>query len=215
MDSILKIVALLALAFLVGSIPTAFLMGRLRGIDIRRHGSGNVGATNAFRVLGKGWGIGCLLLDALKGWLPVTLLAATTPVGLPAVAWPWALGLAAILGHMFTPWLGWSGGKGVATSLGVILAIEPLATLGALAVGLAIIGLTGYVSLASLTGAALLPLLIVGVGLARQGDWDRVSFFVTLALAAAIFYKHRGNIVRLRAGTESRLFQSKTGESTR
>ena len=205
----------LLLAFFSGSIPTAYLMGRIRGIDIRRHGSGNVGATNAFRVLGKEWGIACLLFDMLKGWAPVFLLASVRfAPAWPPLGWAWALGLAAILGHMFSPFVGFKGGKGVATSLGVLLAIHPLPMLAVLALGLAIIGATGYVSLASITGAILLPPLF-GFWTARgEGRVAWLSVAITALLGAVIVWRHRANIARLRAGTENRIIGNKRTDRT-
>lgn len=198
----LALIALL-LAFLLGSIPFALLLGRMKGVDIRRHGSGNVGATNAFRVLGKGLGILCLVLDMLKGWLPVTVLGrGHAGLGLGTEGWMWALAFAAIAGHMFSPWLHFRGGKGVATSLGVLLAIAPLPLLVAFVGGLLIIAVTGYVSLASMTCAALLPVLIFAFHAAAP-PW--LSIALTAALAVLIIWKHRSNITRLRNGTESRI----------
>ena len=205
-------IAVLAVAFMTGALPTAYLMGRMRGIDLRRHGSGNVGATNALRVLGRTVGLSCLAVDIAKGWLPVVVLSAgwavprwTATAALPADLWPWMVGIAAIAGHIFTPWLGFRGGKGVATSLGVLLAIVPVPMLVVLAVGIAMIAVTRYVSVASIGGALALPWLILIL------DWGRrpwFSFVMTLALGAAIVWKHRGNIARLRAGTEKKLFGS-------
>jgi len=195
----------LVLSFMIGSIPTAFLMGRARGIDIRQFGSGNVGATNAFRVLGKSWGLACLLIDMLKGLVPVMLF---TP-NLFFQAWhgyasyEWLIGLAAIAGHMFSPFLKFRGGKGVATSLGVVLAIAPWPMLIALATGLVLIWLTGYVSVGSIAGAALLPPLTL---ILQWGERPWTSVAITFFLALAIVWKHRANIQRLRAGTEKRLF---------
>jgi glycerol-3-phosphate acyltransferase PlsY len=200
----------LIVAFAIGSTPTALLMSRSKGIDIRRHGSGNVGATNVLRVMGKKWGILCLALDVLKGWLPVTLMAKayllTSLSGLPQDGWMWLAGLAAIAGHMFSPFLGFKGGKGVATSLGALLAIAPLAVLVAVAGGGIIIWLTGYVSLASIACSATLPVLIVILNLARRAPIPWTTVVVTLLLAAVIAWKHRANIRRLRQGTESRVF---------
>ena len=209
-------------AYLIGSIPTAFLMGRLKGVDIRQYGSGNVGATNAFRVLGKGWGVACLLFDILKGWFPtfvltrlLLLIGSTLPLpDWPDAGWLWSIGLCAILGHMFSPFLRFRGGKGVATSLGVLLAIALGPVLIALLVGMVIIWLTGYVSLASMVGSALLPPLILAFNWRMASGWGEaelngsvwISILVTLLLAAVIIWKHRSNLARLRAGTEKRIF---------
>jgi D-beta-D-heptose 7-phosphate kinase / D-beta-D-heptose 1-phosphate adenosyltransferase len=212
MDDFFLPAAAVALAFLSGSLPTALLMGRMKGIDIRRHGSGNVGATNAMRVLGKPWGIACLLIDALKGWLPAVLFAGRlvsrvdwSPAGLAHPNWTLVLGIAAVLGHMFSPWIGWKGGKGVATSLGAFLAVAPKPVLICLALGILIIGVTGYVSLASITGAGLLAILIFFFSPPDNRPW--VVIAVAAALGAFVIWKHRENIQRLIEGRESRIFR--------
>jgi glycerol-3-phosphate acyltransferase PlsY len=168
--------------------------------------------------MGKKWGGLCLALDVLKGWLPVTLMAKayllTSLRGLPQDGWMWLAGLAAIAGHMFSPFLGFKGGKGVATSIGALLAIAPLALLAAIAAGLFVIWLTGYVSLASIACSAALPVLIVILNLARRSPVPWTSVLVTALLAVVIAWKHRANIQRLRQGTESRVFDrfaKKTG----
>jgi acyl phosphate:glycerol-3-phosphate acyltransferase len=199
------ILALIA-SFMIGSIPTAYLMGRLKGVDIRQYGSGNVGATNAFRVLGKSWGIACLAFDILKGWLPVALLFPAAHFAFPGLSvegWRWIVGLTAIAGHMFSPFLKFHGGKGVATSLGVVLAIAPLPMLIVFILGLLIIWRTGYVSVASITGSALLPFLILFLNW-KERPW--ISFVIMAVLGFMIIWKHRPNIERLRAGSEKRLF---------
>lgn len=207
---VFAVVIALAVAFLIGSFPTALMLGRLRGIDIRRHGSGNIGATNVFRVMGRGWGFLCLAIDVFKGWLPVWLTDLTFKLfaipWLTSDAWLWIAGLTAIAGHMFTPFLRFRGGKGVATSIGVFLAIAPLPLLICVVVGLLVIWLTGWVSLASIVCSAMLPPLILLVSLFRQLPVPWTSIGVTLMLAAVIAFKHRSNIRRLRDGTEPRLF---------
>ncbi len=210
-----KIALALLVSFFCGSIPTAYLMGKkIKGLDIRQFGSGNVGATNAFRVLGKGWGTTCLVLDVFKGWLPTMMLGALL-VSEHSLHWPsdakyWAVGLAAILGHMFTPFLKFKGGKGVATSLGVVLAIAPLPVLIVAVVAVMIIWLTKYVSLASIIGSALLPLMILILQF-KQDPWTSVT--ITTLLGLMIIWKHRSNIQRLRAGTEKRLNDKTTAQA--
>lgn len=202
------------IAFAMGSIPTALILGRLKGIDIRQYGSGNVGATNAFRVLGKQFGITCLVFDILKGFLPVRVLlpveifapAIHASTMWPVHSWAWLIGLAAIAGHMFSPFLKFKGGKGVATSLGVLLGIAPLPVLIIFVLGIVIIWLSGYVSLASITGSALLPVLIVLFNI-RDVPW--LSVLLTMLLGMMIIWKHRANIGRLRAGNEKRWFEKK------
>lgn len=201
-------------SYLLGSIPTGFLAARARGIDIRKAGSGNIGATNVFRVLGKKAGIGVLLGDALKGWLAVKFLALWiemlfNPLGQPPDAGPslhgleLAAGVAAILGHNYTCWLGFKGGKGIATSGGVLIAWLPLPFLVVLVVWLVVFAVSRYVSVASIATALALPF----------ATWwldGRVHLvIVTGCLAALAIYKHRSNIQRLMNGTENRFGKRK------
>lgn len=190
----------LAISYAAGSIPFAYLAGAASGIDLRKQGSGNLGATNVFRVLG--WKIGVLvfLADALKGALPVLLLP--SHIGAPGepVVWAIACGVAAILGHVRPAFLGFRrGGKGVATSAGVFFALAPLPMLVSFAVFVAIVLATGYVSLGSLAAAILLPALL----LATRGAASPL-FMVSVAVAAFVFWTHRANIGRLRRGEENR-----------
>lgn len=191
---------------MMGALPTALLLGRYKGIDIRKQGSGNVGATNAFRVLGPKMGATCLVVDMLKGGLPTLLLPAM--LGNPHPGFAWGFGIAAIAGHMFSPFLNFKGGKGVATSLGVVLAIAPFPLLIVFAIGIIMIGSTGYVSLASITGSLALPILIYLLGThnepARQFG---LSVIITAILGLLIIWKHRSNIGRLLAGTENKILR--------
>lgn len=195
-------------AYLLGAIPFALLAGKLLlGIDLREHGSGNLGATNALRVLGKRAGACVLLLDALKGGLPVAL-APRLLVGAPA--WlPVALAGAAILGHVFPVYLRFRGGKGVATSAGAFLALHP-AAFGAAALVFAL-SLAGsrIVSLSSLLAALALPsaaLLLDGWLLATGLEAPRTALFV--AIACLVWFKHRANVGRLLRGEEPRIGKS-------
>lgn len=184
-------------AYLLGATPSSYLAGRLaRGIDLREHGSHNLGATNVYRVLGWSWAIPVALVDVAKGVVPVWLFGrwAAGPDWLPA-----ALGVAAVLGHVFSPYVGFKGGKGVATAGGMFLALAPLAVLIAFAVWGAALWLTGYVSVASLLAATSFPLW---VRLTRPGA--NPAFWAALGLALLIVWSHRGNIQRLLAGTENR-----------
>jgi len=176
-----------ALGFAAGSIPTGVIVGRRRGIDIRRQGSGNIGATNVTRVLGLGPGLFVLALDAAKGLLPV--LAARAWCGEPSIVA--FTGFAAILGHCFSPWLGGKGGKGVATALGVFTATVPALALVGLAVFLVIGGRTKVPALGSLAGCAAATLFAFAT--------DAMPAFRYLALATTILliYTHRGNLIRL------------------
>jgi len=176
-----------------GSIPFGYIAGRMRGIDIRRLGSGNIGSTNVQRTMGWAWALPVLLLDVVKGLLPTAL---ARPIGLT----PPLVGLGAVLGHVFCPWLRFRGGKGVATTIGVTAFLCPRSLLAGLAVYLAVLAATGFVSLASLGFACLLPVLTAL--LYPRGPLLLAS---TLGVAAVIIVRHRANITRLARGTEPRL----------
>ena len=195
----------LLLSYLLGSIPTAFLVGKkIKGIDIRQYGSGNVGATNVFRVVGRKWGIGVLVFDLFKGfivagWLPrffVTSGAERFTAGL-------LFGIAAILGHTWSVWLKFRGGKGVATSAGVAMALVPLAASITVLTWVLIFTFTRYVSLASLIAACVFPLGVIL--LYRAAPFFATFLPICLGLTLFIFYTHRENIKRLKEGTEKRL----------
>lgn len=191
---------LLLVAYLLGGIPFAYVAGRMaRGIDLRQHGSGNLGATNVYRTLGGKIAATVLLLDGLKGALPVLLFPRLAPMPRPEL-WAIAFGVAAILGHARSPFLGWKGGgKGVATAAGVFFALAWLPMLVALGVFLVAVLITGYVSLGSLLAAATLP-----VGIAVRGGYGSPVFWVSVVVAAFVFWTHRANIARLRRGEEHR-----------
>jgi glycerol-3-phosphate acyltransferase PlsY len=233
------------LAFLLGSIPFGLFISRSQGIDIRKHGSGNIGATNVLRVMGKKYGIFCLILDALKGFIPTVL--AMTLIGfhgkIPALAIKPLLahaylfdaadqwkaqslqvltGLLSILGHNYSPWVGFKGGKGIATSAGVIIAFAPAAIVVLLAIWLLVFFITRYVSLASIIAAAALPVIVFLGGSAHHVDgdknkptlfeaglWNKPLFVFSVVIAVLAIWKHRANIQRLMAGTENR-FHKKT-----
>ena len=189
----------LTLAYLVGSIPTAYLVGRANGVDLRTVGSGNLGATNVFRTLGWKWGVFVYVVDLLKGALPVLLLPGVAGV---ATGWPWgvACGVLAIVGHVRPVFLlGKGGGKGVATASGVFLALAPVAALCAMAAFIVTVAISRYVSLGSLVGAAVLPVVLA---LTEHGVTPIV--LVSAAVCAFVFWTHRANIERLRQGTERR-----------
>ncbi|MBN1900175.1 glycerol-3-phosphate 1-O-acyltransferase PlsY [Candidatus Sumerlaeota bacterium] len=199
-------VSFLILSYLVGSIPSSYLAGKgFRGIDLRKHGSGNLGATNAFRVLGWKIGVFVLICDMLKGALPVFFFP-----GIIArwgeIAWDQGniailIGAASILGHVFTLFMRFKGGKGVATSMGVFLALVPVPFLMTLAVSLLIIAATHYVSAGSLTGAVLLPLLVIFFYPRRLP-----LILVSLLVGILLVIRHRPNIKRLIQGKENKLF---------
>jgi glycerol-3-phosphate acyltransferase PlsY len=188
-------IILVVCAYLVGSIPTGLLLAKaFGGVDIRSTGSGNIGATNVYRTMGRKVGILTLVGDCLKGVVPVV---AASVLGL-SVAWIAVVGLAAFLGHVYTVFLGFKGGKGVATALGVFLAVSPLAVLAALAVFSLVLYKWRYVSLASVTSAALMPSLVALI------DKKPAMVGMSLAIAALVIYKHKENIQRLKAGTENK-----------
>ena len=190
----------IALAYLLGSLPVGLLLSRLKGQDPRKVGSGNIGATNVMRASGKALGILTLVGDILKGLLP-TWLAARAGLAGPLVA---AVAFAAFVGHLFPIYLRFRGGKGVATALGIFIALSPLAVLIDIAVFAAVLYAWRYVSLGSLVAAALMPVLLLVL--------RSPSPYVVLCLAMAIliFVKHAKNIGRLCAGTENRMGGGRT-----
>ena len=189
--------------YLVGSIPTGYVIGQSRGIDIRQHGSGNIGATNVWRVLGRNWGLLAFACDFLKGFLPLYLVRS---LGFPETAtWDVALllvvcGIAAILGHNYTPWLGFKGGKGIATSAGVLGALMPPVLAVALSLWIIAVLVTRTVSIGSIIAAVVLA---PAAAWFYPGQWIYLGL-ATLAGGLAV-WRHRGNIQRLRAGTEPRI----------
>ena len=188
-------------AYLLGGIPAAYLAGRMvRGIDLREHGSGNLGATNVYRVIGAKVAIPVFAFDIAKGAAAVLLLPRVTSS--PHLAlWALVYGLVAIAGHVRTPFLGWrSGGKGVATALGVFLALTPWATLVALAAWIIIFGLSRFVSLASLAAAVVLPVAIVIIS-----GLHTPVFTLSVVVGLFVFWTHRANIDRLLHGEERRV----------
>lgn len=208
-------------AYLLGSIPFGYLAAKAKGIDIRTVGSGNIGATNAMRVLGKPIGITVLLLDALKGFAAVAwmtpeiynwiephyfglapgfaLASAATQMKFMVLG-----GVCAVLGHNYTCWLKFKGGKGIATTAGVYLALAPWAVLIALVVFVLALLLTRYVSVGSISGAIALPAAVW-----VMAPQNILLGVVTTALGALAIYKHKSNIQRLRAGTENRFGKKK------
>ncbi len=197
------------IAYLIGSIPTAYILGRLvKNIDIREHGSGNVGATNVFRVVGKRWGITALVLDILKGYLPVVLLAPWVAdlfeVSLYA---NFVIGVVAVCGHNWTIFLKFKGGKGVATTAGVVMALFPKAFALAILVFAVVFYFSRYVSLGSIVAAIVFPVNLV---LFYHGDAGFIAGLVfSLFLAGFIVFRHKANIVRLMNGTENKIQFSK------
>jgi glycerol-3-phosphate acyltransferase PlsY len=193
-DLVVRLGAALA-AYLVGSIPFSYLVARRRGVDVRAVGSGNVGATNVMRSVGRGAGLLAFALDFLKGLAGAQLGRMIEPQGpLPAVC-----AVMAVLGHMYPVWLRFQGGKGVATGAGAFLPLAPIATAVALVVFAATLALTRYVSLGSMVGAVTLAATAALTGAPRP------VWIAAAVMAALIVWKHRANIRRVAAGTESRL----------
>lgn len=237
------LLVLLIVAYLVGAVPVGYLLARARGIDIRKHGSGNIGATNVWRVLGPRIGATCFALDMLKGFVPALMATALATRGFTSLPeptlktidaallnlGPMAVGAAAMLGHMFPVWLGFRGGKGVATGFGALMGVWPVMTvamIGALLVWLTAARITRMVGISSVVAAAMTPILVIfapaismalrlfpartahpGRNAAGLGDgvliWPYV--LLTAALAGMVIYKHRANIVRTIKGTEPKI----------
>ena len=204
---------LVFVAYISGSLPFGFWAGKLKGIDIREHGSKNIGATNVVRVLGKQVGIPVFILDMLKGMIP-TLLATTwmesrmgadantaTIVGVCCAA-------ASVLGHMFSFWIGFKGGKGVATSAGGLLGLAPLALCIGFIVWAIVFYSTRYVALASIVASVALPVAMTVIMTLRH-QWNYVLLGFGIVMGVLVIVRHRANIQRLLAGTENRFEKKK------
>ncbi|MGB0768751.1 MAG: glycerol-3-phosphate 1-O-acyltransferase PlsY [Phycisphaeraceae bacterium] len=213
--------------YLLGSVSFALILGRAKGIDIRAHGSGNVGATNLGRALGKKWGVLCFFLDLGKGLVPVLAYGAWTGLiaddgeAIDAIAMlKWlAIGVAAVLGHVFPVFLKFKGGKGVATSAGALLGFWPVLSVPALAAGVVwfvVTKATAYVGLASVIAAAVLPFFVVGFALLLGYGLDEIAVCggVSALLAGLVIVRHRSNLARLRAGTEGKVDWAQKNKST-
>ena len=215
-DPVILLIVLPLAAYAVGATPFGVILSRAKGVDIRTRGSGNTGATNVWRVLGPSWGVLCFALDVGKGLAPVLVAGVLLrrldafPTALHQTVWL-ATGCGAIVGHVFSFWLKFRGGKGVATALGVVLGIFPYFTwpgLAAFGVWIATTAVFRYVSLGSIVAAGAFLPLFVGVNGWREGElpialWPMGLFAVLMA--ALIVLRHRGNIRRLLAGTETRV----------
>jgi glycerol-3-phosphate acyltransferase PlsY len=215
-----SLLILIPLAYLVGSVPFGLIVGLAKGVDPRKGGSGNIGATNVARLLGKKWFFVVFTLDLCKSLVPM-LIASAIAHRVPDAQRDWTVyllwllvGFAAVLGHMFSLFLRFTGGKGVATSAGVMLGLWPYFTWpGAIALGvfLVVFIVWRYISLGSIVAAAAVPVAYLGIGMARGwpvfgSQLPLLIFAVVMALL--IIYKHRTNIARLRAGTENRMSSS-------
>jgi acyl phosphate:glycerol-3-phosphate acyltransferase len=203
----LPVIVAIVIAYIAGSIPSAYLAGKWRGIDLRQHGSGNLGATNVVRVLGIRIGAIVFIVDTLKGFLPVFFLPALTGAAQPELI-SLAVGGAAIIGHVRPVFLlGQKGGKGVATAGGVFLGVAWLPAIIAFAVWIVVFATSRYVSVASLSAALALPFAFFFSGVPLS---DPV-FIASIIVALFVFFTHRANIGRLRRGEEHRFKSARTG----
>jgi glycerol-3-phosphate acyltransferase PlsY len=208
------LVVFLLLAFLLGAIPFSFIIAkRVRGIDLRHHGSGNLGATNVFRNLGPRWGMICLLLDMAKGAVAVWLMTMLvdgwqahqpTPFNITPDLFRIFAGAMASLGHTFSPFVSFHGGKGVATTGGAFAVLEPLAILITVAAFAIVLAATRIVSLGSIVAACVLPLAVLIFEL-NSLDTSKTIIWFTFSVCGFVIWKHRANLARLKAGTEKKL----------
>ncbi len=234
----MNILLLPIFAFLLGSIPFGLIIAKSKGINIREHGSGNIGATNVLRVVGKKYGITCFVLDFFKGLIPALLAynlykftgadermmieflrSHAIDLGADrhkAQALQVFTGLCAILGHNFSPWVNFKGGKGIATSAGVLMALMPIGTAILLLIFFVTFKLTRYISLASIVAAASLPFTVLygswRHGKLASGEWNKSLFIFATFIALMAIWKHRSNIKNLLAGKEYK-FPSKSNSN--
>jgi len=206
-----SLATIIIVSYLLGSIPFGYIAGRIAGIDIRTAGSGNVGATNVVRVLGKRYGYPVFALDVLKGFGAVKISMVLSGQHLEWNS-PEISGMVgaifSVLGHVFPPWLKFKGGKGVATAAGALLALMPIATLIGVAVWIIVFWLTRYVSLASVVATAALPIVILVIG-SPDGHSGRLLVYSSVCVAALVIWRHRSNLSRLLRGTEPRFRKGK------
>lgn len=203
-------------AYLLGSIPFGLLIAKAHGKDLRSIGSGNIGATNVSRALGRKWAYVCFALDVLKGMVPMLIIMfIAEPAGVVMLLLWLVVGCAAISGHIFPIYLKFKGGKGVATSFGIALGLWPYYTIGALfaiAIWAVVVLIWRYVSLASIVGSVSFPVVLI-VAIILKPGWDLYSLWPLLVAATAIplmvIIRHRENIKRLLTGTESKILKSK------
>jgi glycerol-3-phosphate acyltransferase PlsY len=216
----LLFVPLISFAYLLGAVPFGFLIGKAHGKDLRQIGSGNIGATNAARSLGKKWGIICFLLDVGKGLTPMLFVPVLGLIEKPLTAtqlFLWILvGVSAVLGHVFPIYLKFKGGKGVATSLGIVLGLWPYYTLcgiAAFVVWGATLLIWRYVSLSSIIAAVSFPIVLIG-GIVFIDAWSFSQLWPLVIIAGLmallVVLRHGSNIVRLRNGSETKVFQRKS-----
>ena len=201
-------------AYLVGGVPFGYLIGRMRGVDVRTVGSKNIGATNVFRTVGKKWGFLAFALDVLTGLLPTLAAKAYAPA-----EWlPLAVGVTCVLGHMLTPYMKFKGGKGVATAFGMLIGLVPALVGVAFLVFVAAFALSNYISLGSCLAAAFLAVSVWFPYLGSRGTADMPQCLLVTAIALFVIWKHRANIGRLVSGSENKIYIFKKkaeGESVR
>lgn len=204
MDKSVIFIIMLLPCYLLGAIPSSYIMGKLlRGIDLRQHGSGNLGAANTFRVLGMKAAIPVLLFDVGKGFLAIKLLSI---FGVADVINILVAALVVILGHNYSIFVGFSGGKGVGTTMGAFLAMAPIAVGICFFIWLIILLLFRIVSVASMISAILLPFTIIMTNRYLSTDTHRYIIILAVVVAIMVIYKHRSNLRRLKEGTETRIF---------
>jgi len=183
-------------AFFLGSLPFGHWLALVRGIDLRNQGSGNTGATNVGRVLGKKWGVFVFVLDLGKGWIAVALAKS---VGNLPETWSVTVGVFAVLGHVFSPWLGFRGGKGVATSAGILIGLAPWVALGVALIWFLAFQMSRTVSVASLCAATAFPLFVFWL-MPEQ----KVFQWISIGMTVLVWFRHRDNLKRLFQGKENR-----------
>lgn len=194
---------LLVASYLIGALPFGLLIGKLAGIDVRKEGSGNIGATNVNRILGKRLGAATLCCDVLKSYLPMSVANTFLHDQANTTFWVATCGLAAVIGHIFPVYLKFKGGKGVASALGMFLFLSPLAVGLVLLCFVAAVGFSGFVSVGSLVAASAIPLML------WLCDEPMTKIIISLPVVALIWWKHRENLVRLRRGEEKSWRQKK------
>lgn len=206
----LSLITILVLSYLVGSIPTSIVISKiLKGIDIRNYGSGNAGGTNTYRILGKQAALVVVLVDVAKGAVAAGLISQiriggeALPISDKYHAIMYMAGMAAVFGHIWTIFAGFRGGKGVATGLGMILGTLPGGILIGLPVFIAVVAMTGYVSLSSISAALAIPLTFVIMDETGLYNFSPVAIWFMIGLGLLIVFAHRANIKRLLEGTES------------
>lgn len=204
METVVRVVLLGAVSYLLGSIPSSYIAGRLlRGMDLREHGSGNLGAANTFRVLGSKAAVPVLLADIGKGFLAVRLVPL---FGLGSHWFALLAALFVILGHNFSIFVGFSGGKGVGTAAGVFLAMSPLGVAICIAVWMVVLLISRIVSMASMVAAVSLPPAIYLADRYLDAPVHKSILYLSMIVTALVLYRHRSNMRRLRDGTEKRIF---------